>query len=58
VVGNLEMGLSALSHTSWLGLFAPKGTPAGVISNLNAATVEALADPAVNVQRTGLARRG
>jgi hypothetical protein len=42
-----EMGLSALSHTAWLGLFAPKGTPAGIISNLNAATVEALADPAI-----------
>ena len=42
-----EMGLSPLSHTAWLGLFAPKGTPAGIISNLNAATVEALADPAI-----------
>ena len=42
-----EMGLSALSHTAWLGLFAPKGTPAGIISNLNAATMEALANPAV-----------
>jgi tripartite-type tricarboxylate transporter receptor subunit TctC len=26
-----EMGLSALSHTAWLGLFAPRGTPAGII---------------------------
>ena len=40
-----EMGLSPLSHTAWLGLFAPKGTPAGIICNLNATTI--LADPAV-----------
>ena len=42
-----EMGLPALSHTAWLGLFAPKGTPAGIICNLNTAAAEALADPAV-----------
>jgi tripartite-type tricarboxylate transporter receptor subunit TctC len=42
-----EMGLPALSSSTWFGFFAPKGTPADVIGKLNAATVEALADPAV-----------
>jgi tripartite-type tricarboxylate transporter receptor subunit TctC len=42
-----EMGLPALSFSAWLGLFAPKGTPKDIIDKLNAATVEALADPVV-----------
>jgi tripartite-type tricarboxylate transporter receptor subunit TctC len=42
-----EMGLPALSYSSWVGLFAPKGTPKDIIGKLNAAAVEALADPAV-----------
>jgi tripartite-type tricarboxylate transporter receptor subunit TctC len=42
-----EMGLPALSYSSWFGLFAPKGTPKDIIGKLNAAAVEALADPAV-----------
>jgi tripartite-type tricarboxylate transporter receptor subunit TctC len=42
-----EMGLPTVSWTGWYGLFAPKGTPKGIIRTLNAAVVEALADPAV-----------
>jgi tripartite-type tricarboxylate transporter receptor subunit TctC len=42
-----EMGLPAFSYLGWVGLFAPKGTPKGIIGTLNAAAVEALADPAV-----------
>ena len=42
-----EMGLPTLSFYSWLGLFAPKGTPKEVIGKLNATTVQALADPTV-----------
>jgi tripartite-type tricarboxylate transporter receptor subunit TctC len=42
-----EMGLAALSSFTWFGFFAPKGTPMDIIGKLNAATVEALADPAV-----------
>jgi tripartite-type tricarboxylate transporter receptor subunit TctC len=41
-----EMGLPALSYSNWAGLFAPKGTPSDIIGKLNAAAVEALADPA------------
>jgi tripartite-type tricarboxylate transporter receptor subunit TctC len=42
-----EMGLPALTYTNWYGMFAPRGTPDEVIGKLNAAAVEALADPAV-----------
>jgi tripartite-type tricarboxylate transporter receptor subunit TctC len=42
-----EIGLPELSWSGWYGLFAPRGTPKEVIDKLNAATVEALADPAV-----------
>jgi tripartite-type tricarboxylate transporter receptor subunit TctC len=42
-----EMGLPALSSSTWFGFFAPKGTPADTIGKLNAAAVEALADPTV-----------
>ena len=42
-----EIGLPALSYFAWAGLFAPKGTPREIISKLNAAIVEALADPGV-----------
>ena len=41
------MGLPALSYSFWYAFFAPKGTPKDIIAKINAATVEALADPAV-----------
>lgn len=43
-----EMGLPALSYSVWYGLFAPRGTSKDIIARLNAATIEALADPAVH----------
>lgn len=45
-----EMGLPGVSYTSWYGLFAPRGTPKEIVGRLNAAAVEALADPAVRSQ--------
>ena len=42
-----EMGLPALSFSAWGGLFAPRGTPRDIIRKINAAAVEALADPEV-----------
>jgi tripartite-type tricarboxylate transporter receptor subunit TctC len=42
-----EMGLPAVSWSNWGALFAPKGTPRDIIGKLNAAVVEALADPGV-----------
>ena len=41
-----EMGLPAISYSTWFGFFASKGTPRDIVSKLNAAAVEALADPA------------
>jgi tripartite-type tricarboxylate transporter receptor subunit TctC len=49
-----EMGLPAVSHSGWWGFFAPKGTPRDIIGTLNAAAVEALADPAVRSRLVGL----
>jgi tripartite-type tricarboxylate transporter receptor subunit TctC len=45
-----EMGLPSLSFSNWYGLFAPKGTPRDIIGKLDAAVVEALADPAVQTR--------
>jgi tripartite-type tricarboxylate transporter receptor subunit TctC len=42
-----ELGLPALSYASWQGLFTPSGTSKEIIGKLNAAAVQALADPAV-----------
>jgi tripartite-type tricarboxylate transporter receptor subunit TctC len=42
-----EMGLPSVSYSGWYALFAPRGTPKDVIGKLQAAAVEALADPAV-----------
>lgn len=42
-----EAGVPGLYASFWHGLWAPKGTPKDVITKLNAAVVEALADPAV-----------
>jgi tripartite-type tricarboxylate transporter receptor subunit TctC len=42
-----EVGLPKISWSGWYALFAPKGTPKEIVSKLNAAAVEALADPAV-----------
>jgi tripartite-type tricarboxylate transporter receptor subunit TctC len=42
-----EMGLPALSWSFWDGFFAPRGTSKEIIAKLNAAAVEALANPAV-----------
>ena len=39
-----EIGLPAVSYSTWLGFFAPKGTPRDVVLKLNVATVQALAD--------------
>src|SRR3954449_2369525 len=42
-----ESGVKGLYMSGWFGFFAPKGTPKDVLAKLNAATVEALADPAL-----------
>ena len=42
-----EAGLPGFYMTLWSGMWVPKGTPKAIISKLNAAVVEALADPVV-----------
>jgi tripartite-type tricarboxylate transporter receptor subunit TctC len=42
-----EAGLSGFYLAPWHGIWAPKGTPSGVIGKLNAAVADALADPTV-----------
>jgi tripartite-type tricarboxylate transporter receptor subunit TctC len=42
-----ETGVPGLYMSGWFGFWAPKGTPKDIIARLNAATVEALADPAL-----------
>src|SRR5215216_1425632 len=42
-----EAGLPGLYLSYWQGLWVPKGTPKTIIGKLNAATVDALAEPAV-----------
>jgi tripartite-type tricarboxylate transporter receptor subunit TctC len=42
-----ESGIPGLYASGWFGLFAPKGTPKEIIGRLNAAMMQALADPAV-----------
>jgi tripartite-type tricarboxylate transporter receptor subunit TctC len=49
-----ELGFPKLSWSAWYGLFAPKGTPKDIIGKLNAAAVEALADPVVRSRLTDL----
>jgi len=42
-----ELGYRQLTVSSWVGLSAPKGTPAPIVQKLNAALNAALKDPAV-----------
>jgi tripartite-type tricarboxylate transporter receptor subunit TctC len=50
-----EMELPAISFGAWYGLFAPKATPKDAIAKLNAAAVDALADPTVRSRLIDLA---
>jgi tripartite-type tricarboxylate transporter receptor subunit TctC len=49
-----ESGVPKLYMSGWFGFWAPKGTPKDIIARLNAATVEALADPAIQKRFTEL----
>ncbi len=49
-----ESGLKGAEVTIWHGLYAPKGTPADVLSKLNAALKVALKDPDFNKKQEGL----
>jgi tripartite-type tricarboxylate transporter receptor subunit TctC len=49
-----EAGLPGFYVSLWTGLWAPKRTPQNIIAKLNAAVVEALADPAVRARLADL----
>jgi tripartite-type tricarboxylate transporter receptor subunit TctC len=49
-----EAGLPGLHMSLWYGLWASGGTPRTVVDKLNAAAVEALADPTVRARLTEL----
>ena len=51
-----EAGLPGFYMSVWHGIWASKGTPKDVIARLNAAVVDALADPLVRQRLTELAQ--
>jgi tripartite-type tricarboxylate transporter receptor subunit TctC len=49
-----EAGLPGFDTSSWHGLWVPKGTPKTIIAKVNAAVMDALADPKVRAQLADL----
>jgi tripartite-type tricarboxylate transporter receptor subunit TctC len=50
-----EFGMPSYEHMTWLGLFSPKGTPAEVVSRLNAEVRAVISQPEFKAQ---IARQG
>jgi tripartite-type tricarboxylate transporter receptor subunit TctC len=49
-----EVGLPGFDIALWHGLWAPKGTPKNIIAKLNAAAIDALADPKMRARLADL----
>src|SRR5262249_32805999 len=49
-----EAGVPALHMSIWSAIWAPKGTPKDIIARLNAAVMDALADPTARSQLADL----
>jgi tripartite-type tricarboxylate transporter receptor subunit TctC len=45
-----EVGLASLETLSWIGLFAPAGTPQNLVAKLNTEALKALAEPQLRAQ--------
>jgi tripartite-type tricarboxylate transporter receptor subunit TctC len=52
-----EAGLPGFHLSVWNALWAPKGTPKGIIARLNAAVADALADPAARAHLADLGQQ-
>lgn len=51
-----ELGYPGFNHVTWVGVFAPAGTPSAIITLLNKKFTEALANPATHERIVGLGR--
>jgi tripartite-type tricarboxylate transporter receptor subunit TctC len=51
-----EAGLPGFDISAWYGLWLPKGTPKSITAKLNAAVMDALADPTVRARLADLAQ--
>lgn len=49
----VESGIAEVQYTGWLGLFAPAGTPAGVVNEISAATARAVRLPDLSARLSG-----
>jgi tripartite-type tricarboxylate transporter receptor subunit TctC len=49
-----EAGLPGFAFASWVGIFAPKGTPKDIIGKLNGAVASTLADPIIRARLVDL----
>ena len=49
-----EFGMPDYEHVTWIGLFAPKGTPQAVLAQYGSAVKQALANPEVQRRVAGL----
>ena len=50
----VESGVAGFQFDTWIGMFAPKGTPKAVIDRLNAEMATAVADHAIQSRLTGM----
>ena len=50
-----EAGVAGFTFDTWIGIFAPKGTPRPIVDRVNTETVAALADSAVRGRLTAMA---
>ena len=53
-----EAGLAGYQVTTWYGIFAPAGTPAGIVNRLHADTVKAMQTPDTRAKLEGIGADG